>query len=108
MDWDTFLLDKLWALCGDNFYTWVFLQAIFFFLGQCSELMDCSRFFFILLFTVSLWPLLWHSINFAVYTIAVSDNAMANNVIIGGASLAKVFIPYGLFLKLLKSLWQKL
>ena len=52
-----------------------------------------------MLFTVSLWPLLWHSINFAVYTIAVSDNALANNVIIGGASLAKVFIPIWLISK---------
>ena len=61
--------------------------------------MDCFKVFFILLLTVSLWPLLWHSINFAVYTIAVSDNAMANNVIIGGASLAKVFIPLWLISK---------
>ena len=40
-----------------------------------------------------------HSINFAVWTIAVSDNALANNVIIGGASLAKVFIPIWLIFK---------
>ena len=60
--------------------------------------MGC-KVFFILLFTVSLWPLLWHSINFAVYTIAVSDNALANNVIVGGASLAKVFIPIWLISK---------
>ena len=61
--------------------------------------MEWLKVFFILLFTVSLWPLLWHSINFAVYTIAVSDNALANNVIIGGASLAKIFVPIWLISK---------
>lgn len=76
-----------------------FFAGYILFFGTMFRLYGLLKVFFILLFTVSLWPLLWHSINFAVYTIAVSDNALANNVIIGGASLAKVFIPIWLISK---------
>ena len=76
-----------------------FFAGYILFFGTMFRLYGMLKIFFILLFTVSLWPLLWHSINFAVYTIAVSDNALANNVIIGGASLAKVFIPIWLISK---------
>ena len=76
-----------------------FFAGYILFLGTMFRAYGLLKVFFILLFTVSLWPLLWHSINFAVFTIAVSDNAMANNVIIGGASLAKVFIPIWLISK---------
>ena len=76
-----------------------FFAGYILFFGTMFRAYGLLKVFFILLFTVSLWPLLWHSINFAVYTIAVSDNAMANNVIIGGASLAKVFIPLWLISK---------
>ena len=31
LDRDTFLLDKFWALCGDNFYTWIFCRLYSFF-----------------------------------------------------------------------------
>ena len=76
-----------------------FFAGYILFFGTMFRAYGLLKVFFILLFTVSLWPLLWHSINFAVFTIAVSDNAMANNVIIGGASLAKVFIPLWLISK---------
>ena len=76
-----------------------FFAGYILFLGTMFRAYGMLKLFFILLFTVSLWPLLWYSINFAVYTIAVSDNALANNVIIGGASLAKVFIPIWLISK---------
>ena len=76
-----------------------FFAGYILFLGTMFRAYGLLKVFFILLFTVSLWPLLWHSINFAVFTIAVSDNALANNVIIGGASLAKVFIPIWLISK---------
>ena len=76
-----------------------FFAGYILFFGTMFRAYGMLKVFFILLFTVSLWPLLWHSINFAVYTIAVSDNALANNVIIGGASLAKVFIPLWLISK---------
>ena len=76
-----------------------FFAGYILFFGTMFRLYGMLKIFFVLLFTVSLWPLLWHSINFAVYTIAVSDNAFANNVIIGGASLAKVFIPIWLISK---------
>ena len=76
-----------------------FLAGYILFIGTMFRAYGLLKVFFILLFVVSLWPLLWHSINFAVYTIAVSDNAMANNVIIGGASLAKIFIPLWLLSK---------
>ena len=76
-----------------------FFAGYILFFGTMFRLYGMLKIFFVLLFTVSLWPLLWHSINFAVYTIAVSDNALANNVIIGGASLAKVFIPIWLISK---------
>ena len=70
-----------------------FLAGYILFLGTMFRAYGALKVFFILLFTASLWPLLWHSINFAVWTIAVSDNALANNVIVGGASLAKVMLP---------------
>ena len=70
-----------------------FFAGYILFLGTMFRAYGMLKVFFILLFIVSLWPLLWHSINFAVYTIAVSDNALANNVIVGGASLAKMFLP---------------
>ena len=76
-----------------------FFAGYILFVGTMFRAYGLLKIFFILLFTVSLWPLLWHSINFAVYTIAVSDNAMANNVIVGGSSLAKVFIPLWLISK---------
>ncbi|MDE0092366.1 MAG: hypothetical protein OXN83_03660 [Oligoflexia bacterium] len=76
-----------------------FFAGYILFFGTMFRVYGLLKVFFILLFTVSLWPLLWHSINFAVLTIAVSDNAFANNVIIGGASLAKVFIPIWLISK---------
>ena len=76
-----------------------FFSAYILFFGTMFRLYGLLKVFFILLFTVSLWPLLWHSINFAVLTIAVSDNAFSNNVIVGGASLAKVFIPIWLISK---------
>ena len=76
-----------------------FFAGYILFFGTMFRLYGMLRVFFILLFIVSLWPLLWHSINFAVWTIAVSDNALANNVIIGGASLAKVFVPLWLISK---------
>ena len=76
-----------------------FFAGYILFFGTMFRLYGMLKIFFVLLFTVSLWPLLWHSINFAVYTIAVSDNAFANNVLIGGASLAKVFIPIWLISK---------
>ena len=76
-----------------------FFAGYILFFGTMFRSYGLLKVFFILLFTVSLWPLLWHSINFAVFTIAVSDNALANNVIIGGASLAKVFIPIWLMSK---------
>ena len=76
-----------------------FFAGYILFLGTMFRAYGLLKVFFILLFVVSLWPLLWHSINFAVYTIAVSDNALANNVIVGGASLAKVFIPIWLISK---------
>ena len=70
-----------------------FFAGYILFLGTMFRAYGLLKVFFILLFVVSLWPLLWHSINFAVYTIAVSDNAFANNVIVGGASLAKIILP---------------
>ena len=76
-----------------------FFAGYILFFGTMFRAYGILKVFFILLFTVSLWPLLWHSINFAVWAIAVSDNALANNVIIGGASLAKVFIPIWLISK---------
>ena len=76
-----------------------FFAGYILFLGTMFRAYGMLKVFFILLFVVSLWPLLWHSINFAVYTIAVSDNALANNVIIGGASIAKVFLPIWLISK---------
>lgn len=76
-----------------------FFAGYILFFGTMFRLYGMLKIFFVLLFTVSLWPLLWHSINFAVFTIAVSDNAFANNVLIGGASLAKVFIPIWLISK---------
>ena len=76
-----------------------FFAGYILFFGTMFRAYGMLKVFFILLFVVSLWPLLWHSINFAVYTIAVSDNALANNVIVGGASLAKVFIPVWLISK---------
>ena len=76
-----------------------FFAGYILFFGTMFRAYGLLKVFFILLFTVALWPLLWHSINFAVYTIAVSDNALANNVIIGGASFAKVFIPLWLISK---------
>ena len=76
-----------------------FFAGYILFFGTMFRAYGLLKVFFILLLTVSLWPLLWHSINFAVYTIAVSDNPLANNVIIGGASLAKVFIPIWLISK---------
>ena len=76
-----------------------FFAGYILFFGTMFRAYGMLKVFFILLFTVSLWPLLWHSINFAVYTIAVSDNALANNVIVGGASLAKIFIPIWLISK---------
>ena len=76
-----------------------FFAGYILFLGTMFRAYGMLKVFFILLFIVSLWPLLWHSINFAVYTIAVSDNALANNVIVGGASLAKVFLPLWIFSK---------
>ena len=80
-----------------------FFAGYILFLGTMFRAYGILKVFFILLFVVSLWPLLWHSINFAVFTIAVSDNAFANNVIVGGASLAKVFIPVWLISKTSKS-----
>ena len=79
-----------------------FLAGYILFLGTMFRAYGMLKVFFILLFTVSLWPLLWYSINFAVYTIAVSDNALANNVIIGGASFAKMLIPLWLISKVSK------
>ena len=76
-----------------------FFAGYILFFGTMFRAYGMLKVFFILLLVVSLWPLLWHSINFAVYTIAVSDNALANNVIIGGASLAKVFVPLWLISK---------
>ena len=76
-----------------------FFAGYILFFGTMFRAYGMLKIFFILLFTVSLWPLLWYSINFAVFTIAVSDNALANNVIIGGASLAKLFIPIWLISK---------
>ena len=76
-----------------------FLAGYILFLGTMFRAYGMLKVFFLLLFVVSLWPLLWHSINFAVLTIAVSDNALANNVIVGGASLAKVMLPLWLISK---------
>ena len=76
-----------------------FFAGYILFLGTMFRAYGLLKIFFILLFVVSLWPLLWHSINFAVFTIAVSDNALANNVVIGGASVAKVFLPLWLISK---------
>ena len=76
-----------------------FLAGYILFLGTMFRAYGMLKIFFLLLFVVSLWPLLWHSINFAVFTIAVSDNALANNVIVGGASLAKVMLPLWLISK---------
>ena len=76
-----------------------FFAGYILFFGTMFRAYGMLKVFFILLLVVSLWPLLWHSINFAVWTIAVSDNPLANNVIIGGASLAKVFIPLWLISK---------
>ena len=76
-----------------------FFAGYILFFGTMFRAYGALKVFFILLFTVSLWPLLWYSINFAVYTVAVSDNALANNVIIGGASLAKLIIPVWLISK---------
>ena len=76
-----------------------FLAGYILFLGTMFRAYGMLKVFFLLLFVVSLWPLLWHSINFAVFTIAVSDNALANNVIVGGASLAKVMLPLWLISK---------
>ena len=76
-----------------------FFAAYILFLGTMFRAYGMLKVFFMLLFVVSLWPLLWHSINFAVFTIAVSDNAFANNVIVGGASLAKVILPIWLISK---------
>ena len=76
-----------------------FLAGYILFLGTMFRAYGMLKVFFLLLFVVSLWPLLWHSINFAVFTIAVSDNALANNVIVGGASLAKVILPLWLISK---------
>ena len=76
-----------------------FLAGYILFLGTMFRAYGMLKVFFLLLFVVSLWPLLWHSINFAVFTIAVSDNAFANNVIVGGASLAKVMLPLWLISK---------
>ena len=70
-----------------------FFAGYILFFGTMFRAYGLLKLFFVLLFTASLWPLLWHSINFAAYTIAVSDNALANNVVIGGASLAKVVVP---------------
>ena len=76
-----------------------FLAGYILFLGTMFRAYGMLKVFFLLLFMVSLWPLLWHSINFAVFTVAVSDNALANNVIVGGASLAKVILPLWLISK---------
>ena len=76
-----------------------FFAGYILFLGTMFRAYGMLKVFFILLFVISLWPLLWHSINFAVWTIAVSDNALANNVIVGGASLAKVMLPLWLISK---------
>lgn len=76
-----------------------FFAGYVLFFGTMFRAYGVLRVFFILLLTVSLWPLLWYSINFAVYVVAVSDNALANNVIIGGASLAKLVIPIWLISK---------
>ena len=76
-----------------------FFAGYILFIGTMFRAYGLLKVFFILLFMVSLWPLLWHSINFAVFTIAVSDNALANNVIVGGASVAKVFVPLWLLSK---------
>ncbi|MDE0151968.1 MAG: hypothetical protein OXK80_05695 [Bdellovibrionales bacterium] len=76
-----------------------FFASYVLFFGTMFRAYGVLKVFFILLLTVSLWPLLWYSINFAVYVVAVSDNALANNVIIGGASLAKLFIPIWLISK---------
>ncbi|MDE0119833.1 MAG: hypothetical protein OXM55_07485 [Bdellovibrionales bacterium] len=76
-----------------------FFAGYVLFFGTMFRAYGALKVFFILLFTVSLWPLLWYSVNFAVFTVAVSDNALANNVIIGSASLAKVFIPIWLISK---------
>ena len=79
-----------------------FFAGYVLFFGTMFRAYGVLKVFFILLFTVSLWPLLWYSINFAVYIVAVSDNALANNVIIGGASLAKLFLPIWLISKTTK------
>ena len=79
-----------------------FFAGYVLFFGTMFRAYGVLKVFFILLFTVSLWPLLWYSINFAVYVVAVSDNALANNVIIGGASLAKLFLPIWLISKTTK------
>ena len=76
-----------------------FFAGYILFFGTMFRAYGLLKVFFILLLIASLWPLLWHSINFAVLTIAVSDNAFANNVIIGGASVAKVFVPLWLISK---------
>ena len=76
-----------------------FFAGYILFIGTMFRAYGMLKVFFILLFVVSLWPLLWHSINFAVFTIAVSDNALANNVIVGGASVAKVILPLWLISK---------
>lgn len=70
-----------------------FFAGYILFFGTMFRAYGVLKVFFILLLTVSLWPLLWYSVNFAVYVVAVSDNALANNVIIGGASLAKLVVP---------------
>ena len=70
-----------------------FFAGYILFFGTMFRAYGVLKVFFILLLTVSLWPLLWYSVNFAVYVVAVSDNALANNVIIGGASLAKLIVP---------------
>ena len=86
-----------------------FLAGYILFLGTMFRAYGMLKVFFLLLFVVSLWPLLWHSINFAVFTIAVSDNALANNVIVGGASFAKGHAYHsGLFPRLQKFLSLKI
>ena len=76
-----------------------FFAGYILFFGTMFRAYGVLKVFFILLLTVSLWPLLWYSVNFAVYVVAVSDNALANNVIIGGASLAKLIVPIWLISK---------
>ncbi len=77
-----------------------FFSGYILFLGTMFRMYNMLKVFFLLLLVAGLWPLIWHSINFAVLVIAVSDNAFSNNVIVSSASIAKVLLPLWVFSKI--------